>query len=115
MLIEKIMGHNPYEMRVKELNRILDLGKLTILDTQIDIKDEIRQTLNENFYNINVINMHDMETYEQMRTLANYNFDLNLMHVYIPSQTIDQGKVDILNIIKNIPNFVQKYAYNAFQ
>jgi WASH complex subunit 7 len=42
----------------------MDLGKITILDYEIDIKDEIRQTLNENFYNINVINMHDMETYE---------------------------------------------------
>lgn len=35
--------------------------------------------------------MHDMETYEEMRTLAKSYFDINLMHVYIPSQTIEQG------------------------
>lgn len=42
MLIEKIVGHNPYSQKVKEINRILDLGKITILDYEIDIKDEVR-------------------------------------------------------------------------
>jgi WASH complex subunit 7 len=58
--------------------------------------------------------MHDMETYEQMRTLANFAFGLKLMHVYIPSQTIDQGQVDILNIIRNVPTFVTKYCYHLY-
>ena len=36
------------------------------------------------------------------------------MNVYLPSQTIDQGSFDVLNIIKNIQGFVTKYAYNMY-
>ncbi len=56
--------------------------------------------------------MYNMETYEEMRSLANYKFGLNLMHVFIPSQTIEQSAFDVLNIIRGIPGFVQKYTYN---
>ena len=34
---------------------------------------------------MNVLNMYDMETYELMRSLANYKFGLNLMNVYLPN------------------------------
>ena len=47
-----------------------------------------------------------------MRSLANFQFKLSLMHVYIPSQTIDQGKTDIIKVIRNIPEFVSNYVYN---
>jgi WASH complex subunit 7 len=52
------------------------------------------------------MNMYDMETYEQIRTMGNYLFGLELQNVYLPSQTIDQGQFDILNILRNIPEFV---------
>jgi WASH complex subunit 7 len=58
--------------------------------------------------------MYDMETYEQMRSLANFKFGLQLMNVYLPSQTIDQGSFDVLNIIKNIQSFVNRYTYNMY-
>ncbi|EGR33139.1 hypothetical protein IMG5_060890 [Ichthyophthirius multifiliis] len=61
---------------------------------------------------MNAINMHDQETYEEFRILGNQVFDLNLMNVYIPSQTLEQGQLDILNILRNIPQFIDTYAYN---
>lgn len=49
---------------------------IELFDNVINIRTEITKSLNENFYNINTLNMHDMETYEQMRTLANNKFNL---------------------------------------
>lgn len=53
-----------------------------------------------------------METYEQMRVMADYLFGLNLHNVFLPNQTIAQGKFDIFNIVRNIPQFIQNYNYN---
>lgn len=39
---------------------------------------------------------------------------LELLHVFIPSQTLNQGTLDILNIIRNIQNFVTKYTFNLY-
>lgn len=61
---------------------------------------------------MNTINTYDMETYEQMRVMANYLFGLNLHDVYLPNQTISQGKFDIFIIIRNIPKFISTYNYN---
>lgn len=36
------------------------------------------------------------------------------MHVFLPSQTINQGQQDILSIIRNIPEFISKYTYNLY-
>jgi len=33
----------------------------------IDIRSEISKNLNDKFYNLNALNLYDMETYEQMR------------------------------------------------
>lgn len=64
MLIDKITANNPYEKLSKEINRILDVGSVILFGEQIDIRSLITQNLNESFYNINVLNMHDMATYE---------------------------------------------------
>lgn len=50
--------------------------------------------------------MYDMETYEQIRTMGNYLFGLDLQNVYLPSQTIDQNLFDILQVLRTIPTFV---------
>jgi len=56
--------------------------------------------------------MYDMETYEQMRIMGNHIFGLKLHDTFLPSQTIEQGKFDILQIIRNIPQFITTYKYN---
>lgn len=47
-----------------------------------------------------------------MRIMANYLFGLTLHDVYLPNQTVSQGKFDIFNIIRNIPKFINGYKYN---
>lgn len=55
-----------------------------------------------------------METYEQIRNMGNYLFGLELQDAFLPSQTIEQGKFDIMKVLRNIPEFVDKYKYNIF-
>lgn len=95
-----------------DLIKMIQFQKITIFDTKIDLKIEISKAFNETFYNMNTINIYDMETYEQMRIMANYLFGLNLHDVYLPNQTISQGKFDIFTIIRNIPKFISTYNYN---
>lgn len=114
ILIDKIKGINPMKTEVKALNKLLSINKVQIADIVIDLKDEIARILNETFYNINVLNMHDYQTYEEIRTLAMEKFGLDMTHVFIPSQTLNQGTLDILNIIRNIQNFVTKYTFNLY-
>lgn len=112
MLIEKLEGTNPYKQEMSDLVKMIQFEKISIFDTKIDLKIEISKAFNETFYNMNTINIYDMETYEQMRIMANYLFGLNLHDVYLPNQTVSQGKFDIFTIIRNIPNFISTYNYN---
>ena len=92
--------------------KMVQFEKISIFDTKIDLKIEISKAFNETFYNMNTINIYDMETYEQMRIMANYLFGLTLHDVYLPNQTVSQGKFDIFTIIRNIPKFISTYNYN---
>jgi WASH complex subunit 7 len=112
MLIEKLEGTNPYKQEMSDLVKMIQFEKISIFDTKIDLKIEISKAFNETFYNMNTINIYDMETYEQMRIMANYLFGLNLHDVYLPNQTVSQGKFDIFTIIRNIPKFISTYNYN---
>ncbi len=105
---------NPIKGETKILKRLIQPSKVEILDVIIDLKHEIVERLNESFYNINVLNMHDYQTYELIRNLAYEKFSLSLTNVYIPSQTLNQGSLDVLNIIRNINTFVSKYTYNLY-
>lgn len=97
---------------MSDLVKMIQFEKISIFDTKIDLKIEISKAFNETFYNMNTINIYDMETYEQMRIMANYLFGLTLHDVYLPNQTVSQGKFDIFNIIRNIPKFISSYNYN---
>lgn len=114
ILIDKIQGLDPFKQNIQDIKRLLDVDQILVFDSIVNLRTEINKHLNENFYNINVINMYDMETYEQMRSVANFKFGLHLMNVYLPSQTIDQGQFDVLQIIKNIQGFVSRYTYNLY-
>ena len=112
MLIEKVQGKNPFKEDIVNIKQLLNLQQIEFFDVVVDVQREIQSYLNEKFYNINVLNMHDMETYEQMRSLAAQYFDISLIHPYIPSQTIEQGQLDILTILKSIPIFIDTHTYN---
>jgi len=78
----------------------------------IDIRLEISHSFNNSFYNLNILNMHDMETYEMMRIMGSSLFGLKLHDVFLPNHTIERDKFDILTVVRNIPAFINSYKYN---
>lgn len=76
MLIEKLENQNPFKTEAKDLLKLIHLEKLRIFDSIIDIRAEISKSFNESFYNLNALNMYNMETYEHIRTMGNYLFGL---------------------------------------
>ena len=114
ILIDKIKGPNPFKNEMRNVKKLLEISPIRIFDSSIDIKAAIEKKLNETFYNLNILNLYDYETYEEIRQLASEQFQIDLLNVYIPSQTLEQGALDILSIIRNIQSFVTKFTYNVY-
>lgn len=112
MLIEKLEGVRPWAGDLNDLMRMVQFEKVRIFDAVFDLRFEISESLNSSFYNLNILNMHDMETYELMRTLGNHIFDLRLHDVFLPNHTIERDKFDILTVVRQIPVFVTEFKYN---
>jgi WASH complex subunit 7 len=112
MLIEKLQGVNPWMGEMQDLMRMVQFEKVRMFDGTVDLKFEISESFNASFYNLNILNMHDQETYEIMRVMGNHLFDLKLHDVFLPNYTIERDKFDILTVVRNIPTFVGSYKYN---
>ncbi|XP_060537430.1 WASH complex subunit 4 [Cylas formicarius] len=75
------------------------------------VKNEAEHYLSTMFYNLTTVVLHDWKTYGEMRKLAYLQYSLNTVDDDLPMQTLDQG-LDVLEIMRNINVFVQKYLYN---
>lgn len=60
MLIEKLEGTRPAQQELNDLVRMIQLEKIRIFDSVVDIKFEISNSFNTSFYNLNVLNSYDM-------------------------------------------------------
>ncbi|CAG9759946.1 unnamed protein product [Ceutorhynchus assimilis] len=75
------------------------------------IKNNTEHYLSTTFYNLTTVVLHDWKTYGEMRKLATLQYNLETVDDDLPMQTLDQG-LDVLEIMRNIDVFVQKYLYN---
>lgn len=95
-----------------ELRRLIFLFK-TIHREHILLKNVVpyyRKYLNQMFYNLTTISMHDWRTYAQMRTMCKQKFNLITVEDHLPTQTIEQGPCDVLEIMRHIHLFVSTYV-----
>ncbi|XP_019764988.1 WASH complex subunit 4 isoform X2 [Dendroctonus ponderosae] len=79
--------------------------------TYKSIKHDTEHYLSTIFYNLTTVVLHDWRTYGDMRRLAVLQYGLQTVDDDLPMQTLDQG-LDVLEIMRNINVFVQKYLYN---
>ncbi|KAF7268514.1 hypothetical protein GWI33_018392 [Rhynchophorus ferrugineus] len=75
------------------------------------IRNETEHYLSVMFYNLTTVVLYDWKTYGEMRRLALFQYGLESVDDDLPMQTLDQG-LDVLEIMRNINVFVQKYLYN---
>ncbi|KAI5723753.1 hypothetical protein M8J76_010468 [Diaphorina citri] len=82
-----------------------------IFNEYLDIKYKIENYLDKTFYDLTTIALHNYKTYNEMRNIAKYKFQLNVIQNNLPSKTLDNG-IDILFLIRNINSFINNYNYN---
>lgn len=96
---------------MRDLSWFLQLKPLRLETKYIYIKTRVETYLNAAFYNHAAVALHNWKTYGEMRQLAEQKYGLVLDDIHLPCQTLEQG-VDVLDIMRNIHNFVASYTYN---
>ncbi|TMW66090.1 hypothetical protein Poli38472_003855 [Pythium oligandrum] len=105
---------NPKNEDFKVLHRYLDLRPIRLYGKMLDLKQRVTHYLENTFYNLTTVALHDWKTYGEMRNLANDKYGLTLADNHLPMGSLDQG-LDILQIMRNIQIFVARYNYNLNQ
>lgn len=111
------------DISVGELSHLLNLHPLSIISSSdksssigvdnhyLSIREHIGIYLSQMFYNLTTVSMLDWRTYGQMRNIARNKFQIQTIEDQLPTQTLEQG-LDVLEIMRNIHQFVSKYLYN---
>lgn len=102
---------NPTKTGVRDLSWLLQVSPLRLDTKYIHIKTRVEMYLNAAFYDHAAVALHNWKTYNEMRQLAQQKYGLELDDIHLPCQTLEQG-VDVLDIMRNIHNFVASYTYN---
>ena len=82
-----------------------------MFDKIINLKRHVEHYLDRTFYNLTTVALHDWQTYGEMKNLAKEMYGLILTDSHLPMGTLNQG-LDILQIMRNIDVFVERYNYN---
>uniref|UniRef100_H2ZAQ0 WASH complex subunit 4 n=1 Tax=Ciona savignyi TaxID=51511 RepID=H2ZAQ0_CIOSA len=107
----KLNDRNPFRVTIKSLRQLLALQPVKFLGSFISVKEYVTHYLDQTFYNLTTVALHDWRTYGQMRNLAAQRYQLEMQEVHLPNQQLEQG-LDVLEIMRNIHVFVSKYLYN---
>ncbi|XP_063238126.1 WASH complex subunit 4 isoform X2 [Bacillus rossius redtenbacheri] len=107
----QVNERNPFQTEISDPSALLRLQSLKYLDKRISVEARVEQYLDQTFYNLTTVALHDWRTYGEMRSLAQHKFGLRTVEDHLPSQTLEQG-LDVLEIMRNINIFVSKYLYN---
>ncbi|OAD55585.1 WASH complex subunit 7 [Eufriesea mexicana] len=107
----KLDSTNPFNTGTKDGENIVRSLPLPLANSMIYAKRFIEHYLDDMFYNLTTVALHDWRTYRMMHALAHYKLNLDTVQNHLPTQTLEQG-LDALEIMRNIHVFVSKYLYN---
>ncbi|KAL6426614.1 hypothetical protein ACFW04_009190 [Cataglyphis niger] len=107
----KLDSANPFNIGAKDSGRVVRVPPLPLAENMICTKRFVEHYLDDMFYNLTTVALHDWRTYRMMHTLASYKMGLDTVQDHLPTQTLEQG-LDALEIMRNIHVFVSRYLYN---
>lgn len=107
----KLDSTNPFKIGAKDGGRIVRSSPLPVAGALISSKRFVEHYLDDTFYNLTTVALHDWKTYRTMHALGNYKFSLETVQNLLPTQTLEQG-LDALEIMRDIQKFVSRYLYN---
>ncbi|XP_032667669.1 WASH complex subunit 4 [Odontomachus brunneus] len=107
----KLDSTNPFNVGVKDSGRVVRAPPLPLAENMVCTKRFVEHYLDDMFYNLTTVALHDWRTYRTMHALASYKMGLDTVQDHLPTQTLEQG-LDALEIMRNIHVFVSRYLYN---
>lgn len=107
----KLDSTNPFKIGAKDGSRIIRSCALPIDGTMLCPKRFVEHYLDNTFYNLTTVALHDWKTYRTMHALAHHKLALETVQSSLPTQSLEQG-LDALEIMRNIHVFVSRYLYN---
>jgi len=107
----KLDDRNPFNVGIKPLAQSLSLKPIRFMGLLLDIKSMVTHYLDQTFYNLTTVALHDWKTYSKMRKVATDKYNLKMHQVHLPNQQLEQG-LDVLNIMKSIDVFTSTYRYS---
>ncbi|XP_011157073.1 WASH complex subunit 4 [Solenopsis invicta] len=107
----KLDSTNPFNIGAKDSGRVVRAPPLALAENMVCAKRFVEHYLDDMFYNLTTVALHDWRTYRMMHALASYKMGLDTVQDHLPTQTLEQG-LDALEIMRNIHVFVSRYLYN---
>lgn len=103
----KLDSTNPFNIGAKDGGRVVRVPPLPLAENMICTKRFVEHYLDDMFYNLTTVALHDWRTYRTMHALASYKMGLDTVQDHLPTQTLEQG-LDALEIMRNIHVFVSR-------
>jgi WASH complex subunit 7 len=103
----KLDSTNPFNMGAKDSSKVIRVPPLPLAENMVGVKRFVEHYLDDMFYNLTTVALHDWRTYRTMHALASYKMDLDTVQDHLPTQTLEQG-LDALEIMRNIHVFVSR-------
>lgn len=113
VMLEQEQLHSVHSRR-GEMHRgcFLQMRPLRMWHHFLDIKKLVGHYLDTTFYSFSADSLHDWKIYSEMRTLAKQKFGLSLNNVHLPTHSHYSQSLDVLQIMRNISEFVVQFNYN---
>lgn len=112
--VEKFNPFNNSNNVVIEDHRNFLNTKHFILNSRVlSLPENIEHYLSRTVYDLTTVSFgeKDWKTYEEIKLLAGWKYNVNIVDDHLSTQTLDHG-IDVIEIMKNIHIFVTKYNYN---
>lgn len=113
-LIYQLAKPDPSKQYTGDVKQILNLSPIVIVDQVLDLRELIELSLEESLYNKVCFSEQNIQIFEVMRQIGRSKYGLNLNHSYIPIKSVEQGKIDVIALMKSFNIFVQRFKYNMF-
>mmetsp|Transcript_21613 Transcript_21613/g.52202 ORF Transcript_21613/g.52202 Transcript_21613/m.52202 type:complete len:1326 (+) Transcript_21613:117-4094(+) len=95
------------------LRKFITCPPLYVCHMKWCVKSEVENYLDKTFYDLCTLSLNDCNTYNEMRTIANERFGLNLTDPYLPDGSLEQA--DFIEILRNLEVYISKYNYNLIE
>ena len=83
------------------LRKFVTAPPLYVCQTKFNVKNEVEAYLDKTFYDLCTLNLNDCNTYNQMRTIANEKYGLNLTDPFLPDGSLDQS-IDFIDTLRDL-------------